>query len=404
MPVEEKSLDDWENEPWAGKVDDGLIWGRGSVDDKNSLVAILEAVELLLVADFKPERSVILSFGFDQELGGFKGGKELARTISDQYDDGIAVIVDEGSVQVGLWGTDVVMVGVAEKDQMPLTVEVRTPGGYASQPVDHTAIGIMSDIVVDLEDLKYNTYLSKDHPLLRFLTCAVENTESFPPVLKPLLADRLAGNIPPIYDDVLATNFVKNAGALQDIAQSSLKTAKSVNIIQGGSQGNSLPEFVTATADVRIHLAETLQSTKNDISKVVSAIARDHNLKFVDFDDQEIPQPSIRILGGGLGKTPKISPSKTIPGQDTPWSILAGTSKNVFGSQIVVTPGMSPGNTDAKWYRDLTDYIYRYSPGVSLTDSANTHTVNEAVSVQDHVAAVKWYSNFIRNLDEADFD
>lgn len=227
-----------------------------------------------------------------------------------------------------------------------------------------------------------------------------------PSVLKPLLKDRLAGNFPPIEHDRLATEFVKNAGPLQDAVQWSLTTAKSVNIIQGGSKGNSLPEFVNATADIRIHIAETLQSTKNDISRVLSAVARQHDLAFVDFDDtyEETPEQSIRVWGGGIGETPRISPSKVKRGQDTPWSILAGTTRNVLDSHIVVAPGMSPGSTGAKWYPDVTDYIYRYSPGASLKDTANMHTVNEAISVKDHVAAVKWYSNVIRNLDEADFD
>lgn len=178
VPVEEESLDEWKKEPWGGEVDNGFIWGRGSFDTKHTLVAILEAVEELLVADFEPKRSVLLSFGFDEELGGLKGGKELARTISEQYNDGADVLIDEGSVGFTMWESDMVMIGVAEKDRMPLNIEIRTPGGRASQPVEHTAIGVMSQIVVDLEDLEYNTYLSEDHPLLGFLTCALEHTET----------------------------------------------------------------------------------------------------------------------------------------------------------------------------------------------------------------------------------
>ena len=71
---------------------------------------------------------------------------------------------------------------------------------------------------------------------------------------------------------------------------------------------------------------------------------------------------------------------------------------------MLVLPGMSPGNTDAKWYPNVSDYIYRYSPGGTLLDSLNMHTVDEAMSVDGHVAGVRWYANFIRNMDEAVFE
>ena len=60
---------------------------------------------------------------------------------------------------------------MAEKVQMPVGVENRTPAGHSSQPVPHTGIGIMSEIVVGLERLHYSTYFSGGHPMLSFLAC-----------------------------------------------------------------------------------------------------------------------------------------------------------------------------------------------------------------------------------------
>ncbi|MCJ1429341.1 hypothetical protein MMC29_007254, partial [Sticta canariensis] len=386
VPVEEATINEWTYNPWKGKVANNKIWGRGAFDNKLTLVAILESVEALLRADFQPRRTVLLSFNFDEEIGGQRGAVPLAKTIKQLYPDGAAVLIDEGSVQFEQWGADMVMIGVTEKDKMDLNIEIRTPGGHASQPLGaHTGIGIMSEIVVAIENHEYYTYLNDDHPLLDFLVCAQQHAPEFPDILSPLLNDRLAGNVPPIDDDQLALKFVQNAGWIGNAIRWSLTTAKSVTVIQGGSKSNSLPEQTTSWSDVRIHIAETTDSIKKDFSEIIDPIALKHNLTFFDFDelptDADTPGKSIRVRAGGIGKPAKISPFKVIPGTDTPWSIVAGTTRSVLGEGITVVPGMTPGNTDARWYADarVSDFIYRYSPGGTLLDSANMHTVDESM-------------------------
>ncbi|MEO8606013.1 MAG: M20/M25/M40 family metallo-hydrolase, partial [bacterium] len=66
VPIEDGSEAQWTQPPFAGAIADGFIWGRGALDDKNSVLAILEAVELLLAAGVQPARPVILAFGHDE--------------------------------------------------------------------------------------------------------------------------------------------------------------------------------------------------------------------------------------------------------------------------------------------------------------------------------------------------
>lgn len=407
--MEEATIHTWFcNAAWKGKVADGKIWGRGAFDNKHTLVAILGSIEALLSAGFQPTRTVLLSFNFDEEIGGQKGAIELAKTIKQEYQDGVAVVIDEGSVQFPLWGADIVMIGVTEKDKMDLHVEIRTPGGHASQPRGaHTGIGIMSEIVVAIENHQYYTYLDDNNPLLGLLVCAQQHASGFPDILNPLLDDRLAGNVPPIDNDTLALKFVENAGPLRDPIRWSLTTAKSVTVIQGGSKSNSLPEQTTSWSDIRVHIGETTNATQKDLSGIIRPIAHRHKLKFYGFDERATtPGEWVNVSAGGIGEPAKISPFKFIPGTVTPWSIVAGTTRSILGEGITVVPGMSPGNTDARWYAKygVSDYIYRYSPGATLVDSLNMHTVNETMSVKGHVNGVRWYSQFIRNMDVARFE
>ena len=70
VPVAPGSEGDWTHPPFSGAVVDGYVWGRGALDDKSGVIAMLEAVTLLLAQGFAPERTVYLSFGHDEEVGG----------------------------------------------------------------------------------------------------------------------------------------------------------------------------------------------------------------------------------------------------------------------------------------------------------------------------------------------
>ena len=94
VPVEKSTIDEWTHPPFSGHYDGKFIWGRRASDCKNQLTAILESVETLLENDYKPKRTVLLSFGFDEEVSGLRGAGSLAPRITEIYGkDSIAAIV-----------------------------------------------------------------------------------------------------------------------------------------------------------------------------------------------------------------------------------------------------------------------------------------------------------------------
>lgn len=72
VPVEPRTYSQWQEPPFSGVLKDGWVWGRGSCDDKRGLIGNLASVETLLEADFRPKRTVVLAFGFDEESGGYE--------------------------------------------------------------------------------------------------------------------------------------------------------------------------------------------------------------------------------------------------------------------------------------------------------------------------------------------
>lgn len=116
VPVDKNTVDSWTYPPYSGHFDGTNIWGRGASDCKNSLIGILETVELLLDADYKPKRTIVLSFGFDEESSGGEGAGHLSKFLHERYgDDGVAAIVDEGMGYTEAFGRGYAVPGVAEK-------------------------------------------------------------------------------------------------------------------------------------------------------------------------------------------------------------------------------------------------------------------------------------------------
>jgi Gly-Xaa carboxypeptidase len=115
VPVEQTTINQWTHPPYSGAFDGTYIWGRGASDCKNQLIGILESITLLLEQQFVPQRTVVLSFGFDEEISGGQGAGSLAPVLIERYGkNGAAVVVDEGNGFSESWGTLFASPGVSE--------------------------------------------------------------------------------------------------------------------------------------------------------------------------------------------------------------------------------------------------------------------------------------------------
>ena len=93
VPIEPGTEGDWQHPPFAGVVADGRIYGRGTLDDKQGLLSILEAAESLLAEGFVPPRTLVFAFGHDEEISGKEGARQTRRAHAGA---GLALCVDGG--------------------------------------------------------------------------------------------------------------------------------------------------------------------------------------------------------------------------------------------------------------------------------------------------------------------
>ncbi|KAK0742113.1 hypothetical protein B0T21DRAFT_399932 [Apiosordaria backusii] len=407
VPVPAETIGSWTHPPWSGAYDGRYVWGRGAADCKNTLIALLETLQLLLEANFQPKRTILLSFGFDEEVSGRRGATKLSAFIQGRYGkDGVAVIVDEGAGFEEVWGTVFAKPGTAEKGYIDAKITVRMPGGHSSIPSDHTSIGVLSELITKIESEQYPTRLVEENPYYTQLQCGAGYAESFPNKLRKLLGQSKSSLFSMCHSrnkpDRLALEAAKAGPAIKYLMQ----TSQAVDVISGGVKSNALPERATVTVNHRINIGETTKVVIDRLTSIGEEIAKKYNLTLHAFDDAQEEPNSIHLSS----TVNKLEPAPITPADgstNSPFKTLAGTVRAVYGKNVIVTPGIMTGNTDTRFYWDLTRHIFRFAPGYDADDNVgfgNIHTVNERVSVVDHLHTVRWFVTFVRNMDEARFD
>ena len=407
VPVPKATVSSWTHPPFSGHYDGKYIWGRGASDCKNQLIAVMESIEELLGAGFKPKRSVVLSFGFDEEISGQEGAGHLAPFLLSRYGhDGIAAIVDEGAGFTTNWGSIFATPGVGEKGYTDVDITVRMPGGHSSIPPAHTSIGVLSDLVTHIEADTYRTWLAEDNPFLSAMQCGAAHAPDSPKKLKKLLPKPGKKHISPSHScsaksDPLALEAAKQSLGIRYLMQTSI----AVDVITGGVKVNALPEKSSATINHRINIGETPEIVKAKSARLAREIAKKYNLTLHAFDNTTDANSSIML---SLSKnTLNVAPvTPTTVDRISPYSVLAGTTRALYGEEIIVSPGIMTGNTDTRYYWDISRHIFRWNPGWIPGEEGmgKIHTVDERISVAAHVNAVRWFSRFVRNMDEAELE
>ncbi|OCF57639.1 Gly-Xaa carboxypeptidase [Kwoniella mangroviensis CBS 10435] len=420
----------WKHDPFSGYYDGEYIWGRGSSDEKSGLIGALAAVELLLESGkFNPTRTVLLAFGNEEEIAGNVGSLALSHLIEEKYGkDSIAILIDEGNGVDEAWGQLFAAPAVGEKGSTNIQIKVETQGGHSSVPPSHTGIGYISLLIAALEAHPFKPDLQIDSPLVNYITCAADAAPGIPKDLKKN-ALRLANSVDSkkgkfdrkalkAIEDWWVTGSYEDGTLPQGKGRALVSTTQAVDIINGGLKVNALPESVSAVVNHRINIASSVAKLKEHIEAVLAPAATKLNLSIEAFGKKvnllEGPKAGKVIVDTtkfGLDPAP-LSPFTL---DDPAWRVFTGTAKGVYATrpeayinedeakkEIFTVPALSTGNTDTRQYWNLTRNIYQFAYQHGKNQHLNNaHTVNEAISADVFVEQVRWFLNFIVNVDEA---
>ncbi|KAJ7150834.1 carboxypeptidase S [Mycena crocata] len=407
VPVAALSVDQWAHPPYSGHFDGENIWGRGSSDDKAGVIGILTSIEALLEKNFAPNRTVVLSFGFDEEAGGYHGAGYLGPALLERFGpDSFAMIVDEGSGYTEQFGAIFAAPGVAEKGSVNVDVEVQTPGGHSSVPPEHTSIGILAALIVHLEAHAPKPVLELGTPAFQMAQCLAAHGPSVPAKLKDaiLRAEK-------------SKKALKKAEALlveDKMFRALVGTTQAVDIISGGVKSNALPEQALAVVNHRIATQSSVNATITRDAELVKDLAAKFNLSLTAYGEQ-LSSSAAAYYGSLELRAPQwLEPAPITPSDAPPFQLLAGTIRTAFqtarkgkdveegAKDVLVMPGMMTGNTDTRFNWELSQHIFRYGHGNLISGGlGGIHTVNEHIRADSFVEMITFFTTLILNADEA---
>ncbi|KAI0027527.1 hypothetical protein K488DRAFT_81093 [Vararia minispora EC-137] len=408
VPVLDDTLNEWIHPPFSGHYDGKWIWGRGSCDDKAGLVGILSSIETLLEKDFRPRRSVVLSFGIDEESSGPYGAGALADYLYDVYgENAFAMLVDEGG-RFTDHGIVMASPGVSEKGYMNVMIGLTTPGGHSSVPTSHTGIGLLSTLIQELEDHPFPTVLKREGAYFAGLQCAAVHDTSLAESRRDLIIRATMNDaaLEKLHAELTAE------GGNQYLAITG--TTQGIDLIHGGIKVNALPEYVWAGINHRVADYSSYDEVRTRYATVLAPVAERLNLSLDIFGDIFGAKSSVGHVRVATAFDQPVSPAPDAPTFGSPtWTVLAGTIRDTLASTLrtdagprysAVAPALGLGTTDTKYYGRVSNAIYRYRH-LNATDSFNgAHTTNEAMNAEGYIEMIRFYSRFILNVDEANLD
>lgn len=360
VPVDEATEDQWQQPPFSGAISDNTIWGRGAIDDKVSVLALMESMEMLLVRGIVPKRGIYFAFGHDEEVGGEQGAQAVAAYLAKQKVQ-FEFVLDEGGVitQGLMTGVDkpVAIIGIAEKGFVNLRLTVNADGGHSSQPPEHTAAGILAQALVKIEANPFPANLA-------FMQKTFQHIGYFTG-----LATRL-----PLANMWLFSPVVENMMLASASSAASIRTTTAVTMLKGSSKSNILPTQAEAVVNFRTLPGESAQYVEQYIREVID-------------------NPNIKVEAFMANEASPVSSTESMG-----YQLIEQTIRRL-DDRLLVAPYLVQGGTDAKYFYPLSDNVYRFMMvRLNPTSLKRFHGVNEQIAVDDYLQAIQFYYALVEQI------
>lgn len=357
VPVNEEN---WEKEPFSAEIENGVMWGRGTLDTKVTMNGILSAAENLLSDGFTPENDIYMAFSGGEEVNG-EGALNIVKWLEEK---GIepALVLDEGGGVVENVFPGVkkpcALIGIAEKGMLNLEFSVKSNGGHASAPRPHTPIGVLSSACVCVEGTPFPMHITA--PAAEMFDTLGRNSN----FLYRLIFANLW-----LFKGVLDMLGKKSGGEMNAL----LRTTVAFTQASGSAAPNVIPPKASLVANLRLNPADSMSSAVEYIKRAVNN------------DEVELT-----VLGG-------MEPSRVSRTDCEGYRRVEAAVGNTWKGSLV-SPYLMVQCSDSRHYGRISDRVYRFS-AMALTgeERATIHGNNERIKVENITKAVEFFIRIIKN-------
>ena len=361
VPVRADADSIWQESPFSGKIDGDYVWGRGALDDKSGVIAILEAVNYLLEKNFSPRRTVYLSFGHDEEIGGRRGAGKVTEFL---LNEGVELewTLDEGSflLQDIIPGINkpVAVINVAEKGSLTIQVIGKAEGGHSSMPSSKSSVGYLAEALLKLEN---NPVPGKLEGIS--LGLFDEVSKQMPFQYKILFANLWLF-------EPLINNFLSDSPTMNAV----IRTTTAPTMLSASNRLNVLASEAVGTVNFRLH-------------------PRDNPEKIVNFVKDLISNENIEVKNLSAGTLA----SSVSDWETEGYRAISNSVREVYGD-IIVAPGLMVGGSDSKHYAKAAKNSYRFNPfPLSVNELSGLHGIDERIKKDDFLNGIRSYIKIIQS-------
>ncbi len=360
VPVDQATKEKWTHDAFAGVIDKGNVWGRGALDDKATVMALMEAMELSLKEGKQPIRTMYFAFGHDEEIGGSQGAKYIAEYFQQQGVSFEFVLDEGGAILKGYIknvAQSVGVIGIAEKGFMNIRLIAERPGGHSSMPPENTGPGILAAAIVKLEQNKFPATLRYTNLMFDAIGSYADFKTRFAMANQWLTA--------PLIKKKLLEDQSKAAG---------LRTTTAVTMMKGSSKSNILPTKASVVVNFRILPGETWQTVLASVKDIIG----DDRIGYEVFMNND--------------------PSKVSSTDSKGYKWISQTIRE-FEPNSLVAPYLVMGGTDSKYFYPLTDSVYRFLMIKLTPDIQKTiHGIDEHIKIEDYVEGIQYFHELFRKV------
>lgn len=343
----------WDKPPFSGFIEDGVLWGRGTLDTKVTFNGILFAADTLIAQGYQPENDVYFAFSGGEEVNG-PGAKNIVEHFRSR-DIRPALVLDEGGAVVENVFPGVKkpcgLIGIAEKGMMNVRYSVRSQGGHASAPPKKTPLTTLSKACLDVQRHPFKMRITKPAAEL-FDTLGRHSGFGYKVIFANLWC----------FGWVL--DLISRSGGEMNAL---LRTTTAFTQAAGSSARNVLPTQASLISNMRLSPADTIDSALARLKKTVNNDA-----------------VQIELLEG-------FEPSSVSETEGSAWNAVASTVAETW-PDCIVSPYLMVQCADARHYGPISSHVYRFCPmTMTAEERASIHGNNERIRLENIKKAVEFY-------------